>query len=211
MSSEPNETNREDDLNYSHAIVRRLSAEQMFDCQAQVTGVASKFQGYPAGMRATELPGARPERTRGRRSSTPGSDQFLIVFGKPPRLLTCECERSTESTMSQAFQMISGPTVNASLTEPDNRVGRLLTSGKSDLELVDELYWVALTRGPSAAELESTLKYLTSAKDRRLALKDLMWALLNAKEFAFEKICKPKTDHSPVLDFTRRAIPAATC
>lgn len=187
LSSEPNETNGDDEINYSHAQVRRLSAEQMLDGQTKVAGVPSKFQGYPVGMRASELPGVRPERVRGQRGSTKGTDQFLVVFGKPPRLLTCECERSAETTMGQAFQMISGPTVNELLTSSDNRLGHLLESGVSNLEMVDELYWTSLTRPPSAHELETSLRLLDGAKDRRLALEDLMWSLLNAKEFVLRK------------------------
>jgi hypothetical protein len=187
LSSEPNETNREDEMNYSRALVRRLSAEQMMDCQTQVAGVPSKFQGYPAGMRAAELPGARPERARGQRGGPRGSDQFLVAFGKPQRLLTCECERSTETTLNQAFQMISGPTVNDLLTHGDNRLSQWLATGKSSRETMDELYWTALTRAPGQAELEIALKLLDSAKDRRAALEDLLWGLLNAKEFVLRK------------------------
>ena len=189
FSSMPNETNRDDELNYSHALVRRLSAEQLLDCQNQAAGVASNFRGYPRGLRASELPGAGPsvERTRGPRTSAKGADQFLEIFGKPPRLLTCECERSNETTMDQAFQMISGPTVNGLLTSQENRVSQLLAARKSGLEMIDELYWTALTRPPSAAELGNGLHYLAKAKDTRLALEDLTWGLLNAKEFVLRK------------------------
>ncbi len=73
-------------------------------------------------MRAGELPGARPARRR--RDSPPLStgDQFLTLFGKPPRLLTCECERSTDTTLGQAVQLISGGTLNNFLTHEDNRL-----------------------------------------------------------------------------------------
>lgn len=187
LSSVPNETNKDDEINYSHALLRRLMAEQMVDCQNQVAGVASRFQGQPVGRRAAELPGARPERVRGQRSGVRGADQFLQVFGKPARLLTCECERSSETTMGQAFQMISGATVNDLLTKEDNRLSKLLASGKSNLEMIDELYWTTLTRPPTAAELETALGILAKAADRRVALEDLMWGLLNAKEFVLRK------------------------
>jgi hypothetical protein len=187
LSSVPNETNREDEMNYSHTVVRRLSAEQMLDCGNQVLAVTPKFQGYPAGFRATQLPGARPEKVRGRRGATGGSDQFLELFGKPPRLLTCECERSSETTMNQAFQMISGPTVNDLLTNSDNRLAQLLASGRSNREIVEEMYWTALTRAPAAAEMAKAVSYLENAKERRLALEDIVWGLLNAKEFVLRK------------------------
>jgi hypothetical protein len=187
LSSVPNETNREDEINYSHSLVRRLTAEQMLDCEYQVLGIAAKFQGYPEGFRATQLPGARPEKVRGRRNAAGGSDQFLELFGKPPRLLTCECERSSETTMNQAFQMISGPTVNNLLTNPENRLKQLLSSQKSNREIIEELYWTALTRAPATTELVKAESYLEQAKDRRLALEDIAWGLLNAKEFVLRK------------------------
>ncbi|HKS38808.1 MAG TPA: DUF1549 and DUF1553 domain-containing protein [Verrucomicrobiae bacterium] len=185
LSALPNDTNRDDDLNFSRAYVRRLTAEQLLDCQSQVTGVPAKFNGYPPGLRAAQLPGALAERKRDQKKTE--VDFFLEVFGKPPRLLTCECERSGETTMSQAFQMISGPAINELLKEPENRLERLVASGKSTREVIDELYWSALTRAPTKAELTRASSLLEGASDRRPALEDLTWALLNAKEFLLRK------------------------
>jgi hypothetical protein len=185
LASDPNETNREDEMNYSHALVRRLTAEQLLDTQSQVTGVALEFMGYPAGMRAAQLPGALTERRRGQKKAP--IDQVLEVFGKPARLLTCECERSAETTMGQAFQMISGPTLNELLSNSTNRIAQLLASGKTETEIVEELYWAALTRAPSSREKEAALAHVSRAKDRRQALEDITWSLLNAKEFVLRR------------------------
>lgn len=187
LSSRPNDTNRGDELNYSHNMVRRLTAEQLLDCQDAVVGVPPKFQGYPIGLRAGQLPGARPERSRGQRTGASATDQFLELFGKPPRLLTCECERSSETTMGQAFQMITGPALNDLLMHPNNRLSELLASQKSNAEIVRELYWTALTRVPSGLELAAATSYLGKARDRRLALEDVAWGLLNAKEFVLRE------------------------
>ncbi len=89
--------------------------------------------------------------------------------------------------MGQAFQMISGPTVNELLGEKENRVSRLLAAGKSNREIVDELFWTALTRAPAPAELASLLPALESAKDRRAELEDDLWGLLNSKDFVFRR------------------------
>jgi hypothetical protein len=119
------------------------------------------------------------------------AEQFLDVFGKPPRLLTCECERSNDTTMSQAFQLISGPTINSMLSHANNRLTQLLKSGKSDGEMVEELYWAALSRAPHASETERAVSLLEHArsnqKERRLVLEDLAWALLNCKEFVLRQ------------------------
>lgn len=187
LSSVPNEENGDDETNYSRAWVRRLGAEQLFDGQSAVLGVAAKFQGYPTGMRAGQLPGARPEKVRGRRGAAESADQFLELFGKPPRLLTSECERSDETTMSQAFQMISGPTVNDLLTVPDNSLAKLIENGEPHRRIIEELYWSALTRAPTMPELERSEAYLGNSANLRQALEDIAWGLLNAKEFLLRR------------------------
>ncbi|HYV26010.1 MAG TPA: DUF1549 and DUF1553 domain-containing protein, partial [Candidatus Eisenbacteria bacterium] len=183
LTSEPNETNAGDEMNFSHTLVRRLGAEQLLDCQSQATGVPLKFAGYPVGFRAAQLPGVRPESKGKRRANQ--SDQFLEIFGKPPRLLATDTERSCECNMGQAFQMISGPTVNELLAEKENRVSRLLAAGKTKREILEELFWTALTRSPTRAELDDFLPGLESAKDRRAELEDILWGLLNSKDFLF--------------------------
>lgn len=185
LASEPNDTNQGDESNYSHALVRRLGAEQLLDCQSEVTGVPLKFAGYPAGLRAAQLPGVRPESKGKRRANS--LDQFLEIFGKPPRLLTTDTERSCECNMGQAFQMISGPTVNELLTEKENRVTRLLAAGKSNREILEELFWSALTRPPAQEELSDLLPDLDSATERRAELEDILWGLLNSKDFVFRQ------------------------
>jgi hypothetical protein len=185
-ASEPNDTNASDELNYARAPLRRLTAEQMFDTLHQVAGVSAEFKGQPAGTRAAQLPGARIEGRRGRRAQM-SPDVFLSMFGKPPRLLTCECERSTDTSMGQAFFMISGPSVNELLTRSDNRLAALLDSGKPNRAVVEELYWTALTRAPSATELAKTVAHIEQAKDRRAGIEDVLWGLVNAKEFVLRR------------------------
>ena len=80
------------------------------------------------------------------------------MFGKPIRLLTCECERSEDTTLNQAFQLITGELLNDMLAEPDNRIGRLLASGKPMAAVVEELYLAALSRPPSPTEKEAALR-----------------------------------------------------
>ncbi len=183
LSSEPNDTNREDDINYSHVTPRRLLAEQLLDSQHQALAVPAKFTGYPSGMRAGQLPGVEAVRLREKKRSS--SDTFLTLFGKPMRLLSCECERSSETTMSQAFNLVSGPEITELLTAPDNRIQQLAAAGKSNRDIVTELYWAALSRPPSQAEMLETTARLDKAENRRAAFEDVSWALLNAKEFVF--------------------------
>jgi uncharacterized protein DUF1549/uncharacterized protein DUF1553 len=181
LSAVPNETNRDDEANFARALVKPLQAEQLLDALGRVTGVAPSFPGHPAGTRAGQLPGVTGN--RGRRQPPSDGERFLTSFGKPIRLLSCECERSEDTTLNQAFQLITGPLVNQMLGAADNRIGRLLAEGKRDSEIVEEFYLAALCRPPSAAERQAALAMIGRAKDRRAALEDQVWGLVNAKEF----------------------------
>ena len=186
LSCEPNDGNRDDAVNYSHVIPRRLSAEQLVDAQHQVLGVAPEFSGYPAGMRASQLPGVIATRRR-KQQQLSADDQMLKVFGKPERLLTCECERSNETSMSQAFQLIGGPAIHELLTRSDNRLQQLIESGRPRSEWVTELYWAALGRPAAETELARAVEHLQGSGNARAGLEDIAWALLNAKEFILRR------------------------
>ncbi len=183
LASTPNDTNEADDSNFSHSVIRRLGAEQLIDSQSAVLEVPAHFIGYPFGTRAVQLAGALAERKRDEHKSE--VDQFLASFGKPARLLPSECERACEPTMGQAFQMMNGPVLNEMLAEKNNAIDKLIASAHSNEQIITDLYWSALTRAPSAEELAKFSSYLADAKDRRPALEDILWSLINSKEFLF--------------------------
>jgi hypothetical protein len=181
LSALPNEWNREDESNFSHALIRPLQAEQLLDALSRVTGVSVKFTSYPLGMRAGEIPGVRPAIRRDQRPTS--GEAFLKQFGKPDRLLTCECERSDDATLGRAFQLLTGELLNQLVAEKDNRIGRLLAAGKSDHEIIEDLYLAALSRAPSEAELKTASSLVSKAETRRAGLEDFLAGLLNSKEF----------------------------
>ncbi len=185
LSSEPNDTNRDDSRNYSHAQPRRLSAEQLTDAISNVTGVAIEFDGYPRGTKAIQLSGVRGLRTK--RGKADDGAQFMSLFGKPPRLTTCECERSSETTLAQAFQLVSGPLLNELLTDRNNRLSRWLSSNQTPDELVADLYWLTLSRAPQAVELKTSKRLLSESSDRRRTLEDIVWAMMNSDEFLLRR------------------------
>lgn len=182
LSSTPNPTNADDEVNYSHVIPRRLTAEQLLDAEHDVMGVPAHFAGYDQPIRAIDIAGVKIKREK-----PSVCDQFLVAFGKPPRLLVTETERSNETTLGQAFQLISGPDITQMLTARDNRLGRLLSEGKSTDPIITELYWAALTRAPSDAELKALSNHVWKARTRRAGLEDVAWAVLNSKEFVLRK------------------------
>lgn len=185
LSAVPNDTNKEDETNFSHAAIRPLQAEQLLDSFAGVIDVPVKFTGYPLGLRAAQLPGAQAQRTRG--EGPTAGEQFLKVFGKPERLLSCECERSDDTTLNQAFQLLTGELMNTMLAEKDNRIGKLLAAGTSNRAIVEHFYLAALGRFPSERELAAAVAVVERSKDRRAGLEDVVWGLVNAKEFLLRR------------------------
>ncbi len=187
LSAVPNATNADDDINFSHALVRRLPAEPLLDALYSALGEEMKTENFPDARRALQIHGARfiTKAGRGRKSSP--VEQFLKEFGKPPRATACECERSNASSLSQVFTFTSGPGLDKLLRKDDNRLGELIHSGKSPSEVLAELYWQTLSRPPSDTEAAKLVPAIEQAPDRRGALEDIMWGLLNSKEFLLRR------------------------
>jgi hypothetical protein len=172
-SAAPTCTNSGDEANFSHALVRLLPAEALLDAISQVLDVPERFPNAPRSLRSMQLPGPA------------SATMFLKTFGKPDRLLTCECERSDATTLAQAFQMISGETVRRKLESPDNRIGRRIAQGTADPIFLRELYLASLCREPSEAEAAKMLAHVRTGGpgDRRKNWEDIAWAIINSKEF----------------------------
>jgi hypothetical protein len=182
-SAVPNLENAEDQQNFSRAIIRRLPAEALLDAQCQVLDVPADFVGYPAGTRAGQIAGVRAVRRRSQRPAQ--GDRFLFTFGKPERLLACDCERSDETTLAQVFLLLGGQGINDRLTDDTNRLRQLADSTRTTEQLVDEIYWTALSRPPTSEERQVGQQLLDDSQDRLSGLQDLAWAVLNSKEFLF--------------------------
>ena len=174
LSSRKNNFNKDDEIYNSHANTRLLSAEQLLDSICQVTNVPETFAGLPAGTRAVSL------------ADPPTDHYFLKIFGQPQREMACQCERSNESNLSQALQMINGPTVHGKLRADAGRIAIFIKENKPDDEVITTLYLSALSRKPTQAELDAAKRHIAAQQDRRLALEDVGWAILNSKEFLFQ-------------------------
>ncbi len=173
LSAVPNDANKNDAKYFSHAVTKLLTAEQILDALSDFTGVPEKFAGLPAGTRAVQLPDGEV------------NHPFLKTFGQPARELACECERESDGNLAQALQLINGPTVNEKVKNPANRLGALLTSKKPEREMLDELYMVALSRKADNDEAKAALAHVAKTSDKRKAWEDVLWAILNTREFLF--------------------------
>jgi hypothetical protein len=181
LDSVPNATNAKDEMNYSHTLPRRLSAEQLYDSLHLALRVRSGLS--KTGERAGQIAGPKG----GRGSPDPmSSEAFLVQFGRPRRELSCECERAGDTTIGQIFQFISGPVVGRALGDKYNRL-KSLSSNEDAGAVVRDLYWALLTRAPKADEAKVIESLLVSAQDRRATLEDIAWSLINAKEFVLRR------------------------
>lgn len=176
---------------YSRYYPRRLMAEVLHDAVVQVTDVPTKFdtvafpgndkqktEFYPEGTKAIQLYDSAVE------------NYFLDAFGRNPRNIVCECERSAEPTMVQVLHISNGNTINEKLESASSRVETLLQlrhNGLSDEALVDEIYLTCFSRFPTAEKREELLKFLTpvGSADERATIEDIFWGLMSTREFLF--------------------------
>lgn len=187
LSSMPNEYNLLDRQNYSRFYPRRLQAEVMLDSIDQLAGSTTSFANLPPGTRAIALPD----------NSYTNSSAFLKVFGRPSSASVCECERDQTSSLAQSLHLINSNEVKSKLATQNGRAAELAKSKEPIAERIDELYLTAFAREPQQEELQIALEYLTTpvSDDKTKAntkkqpthkdFQDLIWALMNTKEFLF--------------------------
>ena len=157
-SSRTTPGNEADERLYSRYYPKRLPAEVLLDALSQASGTPTKFKDQPAGKRALQLADSRVE------------SYFLTTFGRPDRVITCECERSNDPSMVQVLHIMNGQTVNEKLAAAGSRVDAFLSANKSDAEIVDEVYLAALSRLPADAEKSKIVEVLAdiAAKQKKL-------------------------------------------
>jgi hypothetical protein len=173
LSAQPTESNKDDNKYFSHAVTKLLTAEQLLDAICDFTAMPEKFAGLPAGTRAIQLPDGEV------------NHPFLKTFGQPARELACECERESDGNLAQALQLINGPTVNEKVRNAGNRIGTLLAAKTPDEQILTELFYAALARAPFDDEKSIALGHVAKGADKRKAWEDVLWAVLNTREFLF--------------------------
>lgn len=187
LSEIPNEHNLADRQNYSRYYPRRLQAEVLLDAIDSLAGTQTDFTNLPPGTRAVALPD----------NSYNQSSPFLRVFGRPEGESVCECERVQSSSLAQSLHLINAPDIKAKLGAPSGRAERLSKDERPHEAKVRELYLAAFAREPRPADLKVAIEYLTEPRvtadgqpvnpqnASRENFQDLIWALINTKEFLF--------------------------
>ncbi len=175
LSSMPNEYNLKDKQSFSRYYPKRLSAEVLYDALHQVTGNTQSLNGIPKGFSATQLRDV---------SNVP---YFLKVFGQPQGETACECERSQDASLAQSLHLLNSQDVQGKISAGSGRAVKLAADTKrSHEEKITELYLWAFSRQPDKSELETAIKYISrKGADVKASYEDIVWALLNSKEFLF--------------------------
>src|SRR5262249_18751784 len=158
---------------FTHYTVKRLAAEQLADAVDFATGTREKYQGLPGGTRAIQLP------------DTSVRSFFLDVFGRPARQITCECERTVQPNIAQALHLLNGDTLNKKIAAPTGRIESFVKGKKPVTAGIEELYLATLSRPPSPQEIAKAQGWIAAAPSAKEGLQDLLWALLNSREFLF--------------------------
>ncbi len=173
LSSDPLPSNAADRKFFSHYYPRRLPAEVLADALASATGVPERYEGYAEGLRAVQLPDPKVQ------------NYFLDTFGRPERVTPCACERSGEVTMPQVLNLMNGEGLEGRLGSGEGRLAELLKSGKPDREVAETLFLATLGRTPTEEQWRTIESAISGGGDRPGVFKDLLWALVNSKEFLF--------------------------
>jgi hypothetical protein len=173
LSATPNDYNKHDQQNHARYYGRRIIAEVLHDAVDQVCGVRTQFSRMSRQARAVDLP-----------HENFGS-YFLDVFDRPPRSSACECARSAGASLQQVLHLSFSADLENKIGRGGGRVAKLVEKKATAEQAVEELYLAAFARIPTATERQTALDYLKRQADRRRALEDLTWVLLNTREFLF--------------------------
>jgi hypothetical protein len=182
LSSDPIPENAHDQQNYARFYARRLVAEVLLDSVDQVTGSKTQFGNLASTGRAIDLPHEN------------FGNYFLESFDRPRRVSGCECERSSAATLGQVLLLSNSDEIENKLADEKGRVQTLIKANKTDAEIIDTLFLTAFSRFPRKEEQMRALAHVTTVTanpndpgPRRQALEDVVWSLLNTREFLFNR------------------------
>jgi hypothetical protein len=157
----------------THYTAKRLTAEELADAVDFATGTREKYAGLPQGTRAIQLP------------DTEVRSFLLDVFGRPARKISCECERGAQPNIAQALHLLNGDFLNRKISSPTGRIETLFKKQMPLPAVVEDLYLATVSRPPSSNEQDKAQTWIKAAPSPKEGAQDLLWVLLNSREFLF--------------------------
>ncbi|MGY8769089.1 MAG: DUF1549 domain-containing protein [Pirellulales bacterium] len=175
LTAEPNAYNQNDKQNFSRYYPKRLPAEILLDAIDQVTGTETRFSGMPGGVRAIELP------------DNNFNSYFLTVFGRPESSSACECERSGDANLAQSLHLLNSSEIQGKLTNGGGVASKFASDKEREIAAkIRQLYLLAFSREPAPEEIAIARGHIEKPEqDPKQAYEDIVWALINTKEFLF--------------------------
>src|SRR6056297_492506 len=172
LSATPNDYNENDTQNFSRYYPQRLNAEVLLDSVDVLTATPTRFAGLPAGTRAVELP------------DNAFDSYFLTVFGRPESASACECERTGDANLAQHLLLLNSKEIQAKLSS--GRSVQLSDDSRNHAAKISELYRIAFSREPDPEEVAIAVSHIAKNQENvRAAYEDVIWSLINTKEFLF--------------------------
>jgi hypothetical protein len=180
LSSAPNEFNKHDKQSYARFYPRRMSAEVLYDAVSMVTNTPAAFGGLPTDKHSPNRAIMLPDEAF--------QSYFLDVFGRPQRISACECERVSEANLAQALHLLNSQEIQNKLTAGGARADLLAKDPRPDAEKVDELFMWVFARRATPEHRQVALDHIARhAMNKKVAYENLLWALINTKEFVFNQ------------------------
>ena len=187
LSSVPTEQNQVDLQNYSRYYPKRLQAEVLLDSIDDLTGGKTDFANLPPGTRAISLPD----------NSYNKSSAFLRVFGRPENQSVCECERVETASLAQSLHLINAADIRSKIASANGTASQIGDEPEAIVGKVRAVYRLAFSREATQQELSVAIAYLSESRfdaegnplseaaARKESFQDLLWAIMNTKEFLF--------------------------
>jgi hypothetical protein len=200
-SWQTNATNKTDEKNFSHALIRRLPAELVYDAIMMATETAERNEKYPLMVEERAIGATGTTNYTASTKGSPSADSYaLTIFGKPARQTNCDCERVTDPTLLQTIYTRNDPAILAridnkrgtawvesslGLTSPNkNAVNAAPQLDPQNLEkFIRETYLRTVSRLPTAAEVERAKGDVLASNSPVDGARELLWTLLNTREF----------------------------
>jgi Protein of unknown function (DUF1549)/Protein of unknown function (DUF1553) len=153
----------------------RLRAEQVFEAMQKALGFDENDKKIPS-----PAPGSGPAVQR----HTGLRHMVYQAFKENPSTPSQEIQ----GTIPQALLMMNSALVHAyTSAQGKTLLSDLLAQGKTDEQIVAALYERVLARKPTTEEQSTCARYVAKVGERKEALEDVLWALVNSTEFLIKK------------------------